>query len=118
MGRTKRFKAPNLTGVAFCRPLWCPGKCNGQLRSQEAKSSLLGLGFGNAGVGGLSRSAVPHWELWGQFSQPGPKVGCRGVTGPLSRVLHRRTLETGVTALKPFSWTEGTVWPAAGRREK
>lgn len=81
-------------------------------------SSLLGLGVGNAGVWGLSWSAVPHWELWGQFSQPRPKAGCRGVTGPLSRVLHRRTLETGVTALKPFFWTEGTVRPAAGRGEK
>jgi hypothetical protein len=56
----------------FFRSLWCPGKCNGQLQSQEAKSSLSVLGVGNAGVcvwgGGrtrLRRSEVSHWELWG-----------------------------------------------------
>ena len=62
--------------TAFCRSLWCPWKCAGQPRSQEAKSSRSGIGAGNAGVEGLGRLAVPHWELEGRLSQSRLKVGC------------------------------------------
>ncbi|XP_029331713.1 uncharacterized protein LOC115030849 [Mus caroli] len=74
--------------------LWCPGKCNGQLQSQEAKSSLSVLGVGNAAAGGATlqpaaalvlrraaaaravRAAGARVDLGAPLLRPGTRESC------------------------------------------